>query len=51
MKDFQELIVFLQNLPTSNWKTEDIDILLAKSYSIKDLYSNSIILRSDSKNQ
>jgi hypothetical protein len=51
MKDFQELIVFLQNLPTSNWKTEDIDILLAKSYSIKELYSNSIILRSESKSQ
>ena len=49
MKEFQELIVFLQNLPTSNWKIEDMDMLLAKSYSIKELYSNSIILKNDSK--
>ena len=49
MTEFQELIVFLQNLPTSNWKIEDMDMLLAKSYSIKELYSNSIILKSDNK--
>ena len=51
MTEFQELIVFLQNLPTSNWKIEDMDMLLAKSYSIKELYSNSIILKSESKSQ
>ena len=51
MTEFQQLIVFLQNLPTSNWKIEDMDMLLAKSYSIKELYSNSIILKSESKNQ
>ena len=51
MTEFQELIVFLQNLPTSDWKLEDMDFLLAKSYSIKELYSNSIILKSDSKNK
>ena len=49
--DFQDLILFLQHLPTSDWQIEDMDMLLAKSYSIKELYSNSIILRSDSKNQ
>jgi hypothetical protein len=49
MTEFQELIVFLLNLPTSNWKIEDMDMLLAKSYSIKELYSNSIILKNDSK--
>ena len=47
MKEFQEVIVFLQNLPTSNWEIKDIDVLLAKSYSIKELYSNSIILKND----
>ena len=51
MTEFQELIVFLQNLPTSNWKIEDMDMLLAKSYSIKELYSNSIILKNDNKSQ
>ena len=49
MKEFQEIIVFLQNLPTSNWTIEDIDLLLAKSYSIKELYSNSIILKNENK--
>ena len=47
MTEFQEVIVFLQNLPTSNWEIKDIDVLLAKSYSIKELYSNSIILKND----
>ena len=51
MSEFQELIVFLQNLPTSTWTIEDMDMLLAKFYSIKVLYSNSIILKSDGKNQ
>ena len=51
MTEFQELIVFLQNLPTSNWGIEDMDMLLAKSYSIKMLYSNSIILKNEGKNQ
>ena len=51
MSEFQELIVFLQNLPTSKWRIEDMDMLLAKSYSIKMLYSNSIILKSERKNQ
>ena len=47
MTEFQEVIVFLQNLPTSNWEIKDMDVLLAKSYSIKELYSNSIILKND----
>ena len=51
MTEFQELIVFLQNLPTSNWTTDDMDVLLAKSYSIKMLYSNSNILKNEGKNQ
>ena len=47
MKEFQEIIVFLQNLPTSSWNINDIDVLLAKSYSIKELYANYIILKND----
>ena len=47
MKEFQEIVVFLQNLPTSDWDIHDMDVLLAKSYSIKELYSNSIILKND----
>lgn len=47
MKEFQELIVFLQNLPTMEWTLEDIDTLLAKSYSIRELYSNSNIFKDE----
>ena len=43
--EFQEIIVFLQNLPVTNWTINDIDVLLAKAYSIKELYANSIILK------
>jgi len=45
MTEFQEVIVFLQNLPTEKWDIKDMDVLLAKAYSIKELYSNSIILK------
>ena len=36
--EFQELIIFLQNLPTEEWKIEEMDVLLAKSYQINILY-------------
>ena len=38
MEDFQDLIVFLQNIPTHDWTIADIDTLLAKSYTIKEMY-------------
>ena len=38
MEDFQDLIVFLQNIPTNDWTIADIDSLLAKSYTIKEMY-------------
>lgn len=31
-KGFEECIMFLQNLPTSEWKTSDIDVLLSQAY-------------------
>ena len=34
MSDFQEIIMFLQNLPVINWSLDEIDILLAKAYQI-----------------
>ena len=52
MTEFQEIIVFLQNLPTMNWNLEDIDTLLAKSYSIREMYSSSNIFKDEEgKNQ
>jgi hypothetical protein len=35
---FQEAMIFLQNLPTREWKDDDITMLLAKSFEMKELY-------------
>lgn len=40
--DFQNLIMFLQSLPTGNWGVQDIEVLLAKAYQINILYGNAI---------
>lgn len=40
--DFQNLIMFLQNLPTNNWGVKDIEVLLAKAYQINILYGKAI---------
>jgi hypothetical protein len=42
MEEFQEIMMFLQNLPITNWGIEDIDILVAKAYQIHILYGKSI---------
>mmetsp|Transcript_11581 Transcript_11581/g.17546 ORF Transcript_11581/g.17546 Transcript_11581/m.17546 type:complete len:359 (-) Transcript_11581:233-1309(-) len=39
--DFQGIMMFLQNLPTINWKNEDIETLLAQGYMYKMLYHES----------
>jgi TBC1 domain family member 2 len=38
MSDYQEVIMFLQNMPLAKWSLDDIEILLAKSYQIYSLY-------------
>ena len=40
--DFQDLMIFLQKLPTNDWNFEDIDVLLAKTYQINVLYGKLI---------
>lgn len=35
---FQDALMFLQNLPTKNWEEDEIKILLAKSYEMKQMY-------------
>lgn len=32
---FQDALLFLQNLPTSKWADDDLNILMAKSYEMK----------------
>ena len=36
--DYQDALIFLQNLPTSEWTEEDLDMLLQKSFELKSLY-------------
>lgn len=37
--DFQGLMIFLQNLPTSNWSDEQIKVLVAEAFLLKTLYT------------
>ncbi|XP_054844922.1 TBC1 domain family member 22A [Eublepharis macularius] len=40
-KDFQELLMFLQNLPTMHWGNEDISVLLAEAYRLKFAFADA----------
>ena len=42
MTEFQEIMMFLQNLPMSNWTLQEIEVLLAKAYQIQMMYSVKI---------
>jgi hypothetical protein len=35
---FEEVMVFLQKLPTEEWTEEELGELLAKSFELKQLY-------------
>ncbi|XP_070611461.1 TBC1 domain family member 22A isoform X2 [Erythrolamprus reginae] len=38
---YQELLIFLQNLPTMHWGNEDISILLAEAYRLKFAFADA----------
>ncbi|XP_059793179.1 TBC1 domain family member 22A isoform X3 [Balaenoptera ricei] len=40
-RDFQELLLFLQNLPTAHWGDEDISLLLAEAYHLKFVFADA----------
>ncbi|XP_071443605.1 TBC1 domain family member 22B [Hetaerina americana] len=40
-KDFQGLMLMLQNLPTSNWTDSDIGMLVAEAYRLKFTFSGA----------
>jgi hypothetical protein len=42
MTEFQEVIMFLQNLPTNDWSIEDMNVLIARSYQVYLIYGNKI---------
>lgn len=39
--DFQDIMIFLQNLPTSEWSVKDIEMLLSEAYMWKCLFHDS----------
>lgn len=39
--EFQDLVVHLQNLPTSSWDNKDVETLLAEAYVYMTLFDNS----------
>nr|XP_020754183.1 TBC1 domain family member 22A [Odocoileus virginianus texanus] len=40
-RDFQELLLFLQNLPTTHWGDEDVSLLLAEAYRLKFAFADA----------
>lgn len=41
LKDFQEILLFLQNPPTGNWKEKDIELMLSEAFIWQSLYKNA----------
>ncbi|ORZ25237.1 rab-GTPase-TBC domain-containing protein [Absidia repens] len=39
--DFQEIMIFLQQLPTEGWQEKDIELLLSEAYMWKTLFHNA----------
>ncbi|BAM42194.1 GTPase-activating protein [Theileria orientalis strain Shintoku] len=39
--DYQHCLLFLQQLPTSNWTVKDIDTLISKAFVLKSAFHNS----------
>eukprot|EP00128_Syssomonas_multiformis_P013458 Colp12_sorted_trinity150504_noHs@2879 len=40
-EDFQDIMLFLQNLPTDDWTDKDIELLLSEAYMWKTLFQDS----------
>ncbi|KAI5955045.1 GYP1 [Candida jiufengensis] len=40
-KDFQEILLFLQNPPTANWKEKDVEMMLSEAFIWQSLYKNA----------
>lgn len=40
-KDFQEILLFLQNPPTSSWSEKDIELMLSEAFIWQSLYKNA----------
>ena len=40
-KEFQDLVIYLQNLPTEKWTTKDIESLLSQAFIYKSLFHDA----------
>ncbi|KAK6199433.1 rab-GTPase-TBC domain-containing protein [Scheffersomyces amazonensis] len=40
-RDFQEILLFLQNPPTTYWKEKDIELMLSEAFIWQSLYKNA----------
>lgn len=40
-RDFQEILLFLQNPPTSNWKEKDVEMMLSEAFIWQSLYKDA----------
>lgn len=40
-KDFQDILLFLQNPPTASWKEKDIEMMLSEAFIWQSLYKNA----------
>ncbi|XP_031561928.1 TBC1 domain family member 22B-like isoform X2 [Actinia tenebrosa] len=40
-KDFQFLMVLLQNLPTTNWSDQDVGLILAEAFRLKYMFADA----------
>lgn len=41
LKDFQEILLFLQSPPTSSWTEKDIELMLSEAFIWQSLYKNA----------
>jgi hypothetical protein len=41
MNDFQELILFLQHVPTGKWREADMELVLAEAFVLKSMYHDA----------
>ena len=37
----QEIMLFLQNLPTTKWKDADVEVLLAEAFKLKFMFADA----------
>ena len=40
-KDFQGILLFIQNVPTAKWNDKDISLLVAEAYKLKYMFADA----------